>query len=248
MPEPTLWTTLGSLSRTLLTEDANLQAGLRRIAQAGCSLLPNCSAASMTIIEHARPMTVGATDDTALALDERQYRIDDGPCLCAARENRTIRIDDAASDARWPSFASAAVEVGVASSLSLPLHLVDTSYSGGLNLYGKEQAAFSEADEQLASAFADQASVIVANTRAYWAAFETTRNLTAAMQTREVIEQAKGMLMSTHRIDADRAFDMLRQRSQAENRKIRDIAAEMVHEAMQGDSSWLTPRPRQDAV
>lgn len=229
-PSP-LSDTLGSLSRALLTEDANLQAGLRRIAQAGCSLLANCVGASVTLIERGRPATVAATNDMTLALDESQYRVDDGPCLTAARQNHTIRIDDLPNNPRWPQFTAAATAAGVSSSLSMPLSIADQSYCGGLNIYGHKQASFSEEDELLARAFADQASVIVANTRAYWTAFEMTKNLATAMQSREIIDQAKGILMVTHQLNSDAAFDLLRQRSQSENRKLRDIAAEIVDTA-----------------
>jgi len=226
--------TLGSLSRALLTEDSNLQAGLRRIAEAGCALLRNCAGASVTIIEHSSPATVGATNELAMAIDQSQYEVDDGPCLSAARESRTIRIDDVSVEGRWPHYRTAAVNAGILSTLALPLHLETESYRGGLNIYGQVPGAFGDDDEQLASMFADQASIIVANTRAYWAAFEMTRNLTAAMESREVIEQAKGVLMVTHRLSADGAFDRLRQRSQAENRKLRDIARETVDDAIRG--------------
>ena len=116
------------------------------------------------------------------------------------------------------------------------MQIPDGSYRGGLNFYGVESAAFTVDDERLASAFADQASVIVANTRAYWAAFEMTMNLTVAMESRGVIEQAKGILMGSHRVTAATAFDMLRHRSQHENRKLRDIAAEIVDDATRGDA------------
>ena len=229
-----LYDTLGSLSRALLTEDSNLQAGLRRIAEAGCSLLANCAGASVTIIERNRPKTVAATNELAVSIDEGQYEVDDGPCLAAARESRVIRIDDVPADLRWPNYSVAATKAGILSSLSLPLHLETESYRGGLNVYGQVLGAFSDADEELGSMFAEQASIIVANTRAYWAAFEMTRNLTAAMESREVIEQAKGVLMVTHRLTADAAFDRLRLRSQAENRKLRDIAADVVADAIRG--------------
>ena len=235
MSDPTLHSTLGSLSRALLTEDANLQAGLRRIATAGCTLFPNCAGASVTLVEHGQATTVAATNETALMLDESQYEVDDGPCLTAARTQQSIRID-AATDRRWPNFVDSATDVGVWSSLSLPLQVPNGSYSGGLNFYGVEPAAFSEDDEHLAGAFADQASVIVASTRAYWAAFEMTMNLTTAIESRAVIEQAKGILIGSHRVNAATAFDMLRQRSQRENRKLRDIAAEIVDEASRRDA------------
>ena len=231
MPAPVgLSETLGSLSRTLLTDDANLQAGLRRVAAAGCSLLANCASASVTIIERGRPSTMAATSDVANTLDETQYQSDDGPCLTAARQARTIRIDNTSTDERWPAFSRAAQQNGIASSLSIPMDLGDAAYAGGINIYAGIEDAFSEPDEQLAGAYAVQASVIVANARAYWASFEMTRHLTAAMASRAVIEQAKGILMATHRVASDEAFDRLRLQSQTENRKLREIAADIVDE------------------
>ncbi len=111
----------------------------------------------------------------------------------------------------------------------------------GFNIYGDVVGGFSDDDEQLSQAFAAQASIVVSNAQAYWTAFDLSRNLTKAMETRAVIEQAKGVLMSTHRIDADAAFDVLRERSQASNRKLRDVAADVVDEATGGDDDASRP-------
>ena len=74
---------------------------------------------------------------------------------------------------------------------------------------------------------------MVSNVQAYWAAFEMTRNLTRAMESRVVIEQAKGVLIGRHGLSDDESFDRLRGRSQTENRKLRDIAVELVEQARQ---------------
>lgn len=137
------------------------------------------------------------------------------------------------SDDRWPIFADAAARRGVHSSLSVPLVLAGDAVVGGLNIDGELEAAFSADDEQLATAFATQASVVVSNVQAYWAAFEMTRNLTRAMESRVVIEQAKGVLIGRHGLSDDESFDRLRGRSQTENRKLRDIAVELVEQARQ---------------
>jgi GAF domain-containing protein len=222
-----------TLSQWRVTDDVNLRDGLRKVAEAGCALLTNCSAASVTIIEGGRALTAAYTDESAEVLDTIQYDADDGPCLTAARQQRLIRIDDMTSDDRWPIFADAAAQRGVLSSLSVPLALAGDARMGGLNIYGQLEAAFSADDEQLATAFATQASVVVSNVQAYWAAFEMTRNLTRAMESRAVIEQAKGVLIARHGVGDDDSFDMLRSRSQTENRKLRDIAAELVEQARQ---------------
>jgi GAF domain-containing protein len=224
-----------ALSQTVLSDDANLRDALRRVAETGCGLLAHCIGASVTLVELGRPITVGSTNDTAEALDGAQYSAREGPCLTAAEERRVVRIDDIEHDERWPRFSASARANGVRSSLSLPLVLAGDNMFGVFNIYGKVVAGFTDHDEQLCQGFAAQASIVVSNAQAYWAAFELSENLTKAMQTRAAIEQAKGALMSTHRIDADAAFEMLRQRSQRSNRKLHDVAADVLSETTEGD-------------
>jgi GAF domain-containing protein len=224
-----------ALARTLITDDANLADALRRVADTGCGLLSNCAAASVTIIERGQAITVGSTSDMARALDDAQYAAGDGPCLTAARDRVLVRIDDTGSDKRWPDFCRRAIGHGVHSSLSLPLRLSGDHNWGGFNVYGPVVAGFSDVDEQLCQAFATQASIVVSNVQAYWASLELSRNLSRAMESRAVIEQAKGILMSTHRVSADAAFDLLVARSQTQNRKLREVAGDVVREALGDD-------------
>ena len=114
---------------------------------------------------------------------------------------------------------AASDRVGVRSSISLPLWLGHELLDGGFNVYAKDPAAFDADDVQLGMAFANQATAVVLNAHAYWAASELSRNLTAAMATRAVIEQAKGVLMGTLGIDADDAFEHLRTRWQRAQRE-----------------------------
>ena len=136
---------------------------------------------------------------------------------------------------RWPRFAASARANGIRSSLSVPIAVAGADTFAGFNVYGTAPGGFSVADEQLSQAFAGQASIVVANAQAYWAAFELSRNMAKAMESRAEIEQAKGVLIATYRIDADAAFDLLRQRSQQTNRKLRDVAGDVVNEAAGGD-------------
>ena len=213
---------------TRVTDDANLLESLQRVAAAGCELLANCAASSVTVIAAGRPVTMAATDDIAEVLDQAQYDADDGPCLTAARREQVVRVDDLAGDDRWPQYRHAGGAHGVTSSLSLPLLIPDDDTFGALNIYGKAAGGFSRDDERIARGFAAHAAVVVANVIAYWEALALSRNLSAAMEHRGVIEQAKGILMGAHRISADDAFNLLRQRSQSENRKLRDIVVEVV--------------------
>lgn len=138
-----------------------------------------------------------------------------------------ICIESIADDTRWPHFRAAALDRQVASSLSVPMTLPSPDTFGGLNLYGGQRRAFDDSDEAKVASFAAEGSVVVANAYAYWT-FELTRNLSTAMEHRGVIEQAKDIFMGTQHCSADEAFTMLRRRSQAENRKLRNVAADVV--------------------
>jgi len=211
-----------------VTDDVNLAASLRRLATAGSELLPACRSASVTVIVAGRAVTMAATDDTAASLDCTQYDVDDGPCLVSAREEQVVRLDDLAAPGPWPEYRRNARQHNIVSSLSVPLLLEDADTRGAFNLYGVR--AFSADEGTLAEAFATDASVVVTNVVAYWSAVDLSRNLAVALEHRGVIEQAKGTLIADNACTPDQAFDMLRQRSQTENRKLRVVAIDVVAE------------------
>lgn len=99
---------------------------------------------------------------------------------------------------------------------------------GALNLYSTLEDGFSDADRQNSEAFAVQSAVVLANAQAYWDARTLSEHLTEAMRSRATIEQAKGILMAQSKVGSDAAFDLLRSASQRENRKLRDIAQDLV--------------------
>lgn len=222
------------LSRKLLAEDENITGVLQEVAAAGCALLANCSAASVTLVEDGRPRTVAATDERAVAVDEKQYEADEGPCLTASRTERVVRIDSMCEERRWEAARRAAAGRGFASLLSVPFVLPDARAFGALNLYSEIEAGFSAEDEQVCQEFTTHASAVVANARAYWSAVENARQLTAAMESRATIEQAKGILIAARGCTAEEAFEVLREASRRQNRKLRDVAHDVV-EAARGE-------------
>jgi len=224
------------IALTRVTDDANLVDSLRRVATAADDLVEHCSSASVTVIAGERPATMAATNDIATKLDRAQYDADDGPCLEAARNEQSVRIDALRAEARWPEFRRVGLHFGVLSSLSVPLRLEDADAFGGINVYGDVEAAFSAHDEQLVESFADQAAIVVSNAVAYWTMFDLSRNLTAAIEHRGVIEQAKGIVMAAERCSPDEAFAFLRRMSQQQNRKLRDIAIDVVESARRRDT------------
>lgn len=213
----------------LLFSNQNRDATLQAIAEMAQQNLPGCIAASVTVSDDRKMHTAVSSADLALYVDERQYEARRGPCLDAIRDRGAVKVDDYAVDERWPEVTGRAHEAGVHSSLSLPLMAGDNGI-GALNLYGGVVRAF-DGYEERAGAFADTAAVTVANALAFHRAAELSTQLAEGLESRDVIGQAKGMLMAREQIDADRAFDRLKEMSQHQNRKLRDVAADLVAEA-----------------
>jgi GAF domain-containing protein len=206
--------------------DGTLGDTLLRVSEMACSITP-ATYAGITLIVDGAPSTGVFTHPHAPEIDEAQYRSGEGPCMYAFHNQQTYRIDDTASDVRWPEFAAAALAHGVRATLSIPLAARGASI-GALNLYAESPGAFTDAHEKGVLVFAEQASIALANAQVYWDARELSENLSEAIKTREVISQAVGILMAAGGRGPDEAFQVLASASQRENRKVRDIAAEIV--------------------
>jgi GAF domain-containing protein len=217
---------IAELSRLLVNEEA-LDDTLRRVSDLACRNIGGADVAGVTLLRDGKPTTAVFTDPTSPQIDSAQYETGIGPCLEAFRQQRVFRIDSTADDEQFPAFSQAAAEHGVQSTISLPL-AVRGNGIGALNLYSKQLAAFSDEDEQLGMLFAQQASVALANAQLYDSAYRMTQQLQEALTSRAVIDQAKGILMAKNGGGADEAFNVLRTRSQNENRKLRELAQELV--------------------
>jgi AmiR/NasT family two-component response regulator len=115
----------------------------------------------------------------------------------------------------------------VASYLSAPLH-VDEEFAGSLNLYSERAHGFGDLDEAILRLYTTAAAAAIANTRRYTQARDLATQLGQALDSRAVIDQARGILMATHGIDAERAFALLAKESQNTNVKLREVAARLV--------------------
>jgi transcriptional regulator with GAF, ATPase, and Fis domain len=171
-----------------------------------------------------RPTTAVFTDELVNVIDQAQYESGDGPCLQAFRTGGVFRVDDTAAEQRWPAFAQSAFAHGVHSSLSVPVVVADQPI-GALNIYGRRPGQFvDDGIERTGMVFAGQVAIAAR----YWDVAGRAEGLSRALESRAVIEQAKGVIMATTGCGPDEAFRILREQSQSENRKIRDLAAELV--------------------
>jgi GAF domain-containing protein len=216
-----------TLSRLLLAEEP-FDATLGRVAGLACRTLDACDMASVTMIDGGRPSTPAPTDPLAQELDIIQYRSDHGPCLEAYSVRRVVRGTVPGSAERWPEFIAAAGKAGVRSVLAVPLVVGDRPV-GALNLYSQTAESFDREDEERAVLFSEQAAVACANAEVYWRTYSLTEHLREALESRDVIGQAKGILMARRGCTPDAAFELLRQASQQRNTKLRDIAEQVVY-------------------
>lgn len=152
---------LTNLNREVVDQESARER-LQRLVTSTCSNVSACDMAAMTVIRDGRPVTEVCTDEATREIDAAQYAVGRGPCLDAYRRRQTYRIGSTRTEPRWPEFARAAREHGIFSTLSLPL-FAGARAVGALNLYSREERAFSEDDEELASRLAEQASVVLAN-------------------------------------------------------------------------------------
>jgi GAF domain-containing protein len=216
-----------SLSRLLLAEET-LEATHGRVASLACRTLPPCDLASVTMVNDGRPNTPVVTEPLAGDLDSVQYRSRRGPCLEAYQAGRVVREKLSENADRWPEFSTAAAKAGVQSVLAVPL-VANSHPLGALNLYSKSPRGYDDDAEETALLFSEQAAVACANAEVYWRTFTLTENLREALESRDVIGQAKGILMVRRNCTSDAAFEALRKASQHRNIKLRDIAEQVVY-------------------
>lgn len=208
--------TFADVARALLSAD-DVEATLEKITSLAVETIDGCDHAGVSLVQGRQISTPAASDDVPVQVDAIQYEVDDGPCLGAIREHETFRIDDLAGEDRWPAFSRrAAQETGVASMPSIRL-FAERDAMGALNLYSKQPSAFDDEALALGSVFATHAAVALAGA-------QHDEHLQKALQGRDVIGQAKGILMAQQNMNADETFDILRRASQRMNIKLRELA------------------------
>ncbi|MGV8967969.1 MAG: GAF and ANTAR domain-containing protein [Cellulomonas sp.] len=186
-----------------------VESFLREIADSAPAALGGAISASVTISREGRPVTVASSDAFAAQFDEVQYTQLEGPCLTALRTGETILMDDLAADRRFERYSPRAFALGVRSSLSLPL-TGEHQEVGALNLYARDVGGFDAATQADAALFAGDASRALKLAMRLASQVEMTEELRAALQSRTLIDQTLGVIMSQRACDADAAMTILR--------------------------------------
>ena len=167
---------------------------------------------------------VAASSEAARLLELFQIQSDQGPCLDCFRTGQPIDAEDlAASAQRWPRFAPAAQQAGFAAVQALPMRLRD-QVIGALNLFRASPGAFPPADKRVGQALADVATISLLHERSMRHSDTLNEQLQTALNSRVIIEQAKGKLAERLGLDMDQAFTLLRDFARNRNRRLSDLA------------------------
>jgi GAF domain-containing protein len=222
------------LARALHVKNAELEPTLEAIASTAVTMLSPARYAGLAVLSRGELIPRASTGEPPLLLDRLQQVLGHGPCIDAAKYQSVFRVEDTGEDDRWPEFCAEAARLEVRSMLCVPLW-IDERGLGALSLYADEPAAFSDPHERVVVLLATFAALALAEA-------QRADQMHDALANRDVIGQAKGILIERHRITADAAFGVLSRVSQAENRKLAEIARRLV------ETGELPDVPARDAV
>jgi GAF domain-containing protein len=231
--EPVGVEALDVLARALHVKDAELQPTLDAIVTSAVSTIPAASDAGLILVQHHELVPQSTTGNPPHLLDLLQQKTRSGPCLETAQSQTVVRVDNTGGDARWPEFMDKAVGLGVCSMLCVPLW-VDERTLGALSLYSDRPMSFHGQDVHTVNLFATLAALALAGA-------QRADQLQSALRNREIIGQAKGVLIERLRVTEDAAFVLLAQASQNQNRKLVTVAQHLVDT---GELPGVTGSPR----
>jgi GAF domain-containing protein len=209
-------TAIDVLARALHIEDARLQPTLDVIVANAAAAHPAAQDAGIILFIGGKLVPQATTGHAPQALDLKQQETGDGPCIEAARTQTLVQVTDTSDDIRWPQFCATARACDVRSLLCTPLWINERNL-GALTLYSSQTKAFSPGDTRLISLFATLAALALHEA-------QRTDQLREAISTRDMIGQAKGILVERYRISGDAAFAALARASQATNVKLAEVA------------------------
>jgi GAF domain-containing protein len=209
---------------------------LAEVAGFAVRAIPGADGAGVTLLRLDRVDNMveelAASSPFVAEIDHVQYvTLNEGPCITAALERRTVRSGSLGGEKMWPRFGPRVGRMGVHSALSLPL-LLPGQVIGAINVYAHGKDVFDEHAAELGELFAKPAAVAVHNAQILAQAMTLTAQLQTALSTRPVIDQAIGLLRGRSGRSAEEAFAQLRSMSQSEHRKLADVAQRIVDEAV----------------
>jgi GAF domain-containing protein len=205
----------------------NLPDVLAGVSKTVIDVIPGADLAGFLLISKGGKYETNApTSDLMYEVDRLQIENQEGPCVEAALDELIVRTDDFQREQRWPHYSAEVLKLGLRSALSFKLYTTQRN-AGALNIFGFEPNAFGSEDEGVGFVLAAHAAAAILASR-------QGEQLQSALSSRDLIGQAKGIIMERFNVDAVRAFEMMRELSQTENIKLVDVAKRVID--TRGDS------------
>lgn len=238
-PAAALSVELSGIALTLFSAGSVLRT-LTEVVRLAVEIIEGCDSAGIFVVEQGVVTAPVHSSTVVDAVDQLQQRAGEGPCLDAIALGVPTYAEDLADDSRWPRFSPEATARGMRSLLALPM---SADGIGALNLYASYPGAFGVLDRARGVLLASLAGIALASARSHQDEQLQTEHLRIALQTRALIGQAQGILIERERITADQAFDILRRASQHLNRKLREVAQDLVDTGERPDTGPAVPPP-----
>lgn len=190
--------------------------------------LVDVAGAGVSLAENGQIRFATAINDAIATIERVEEDTQSGPCVDAHRSGNVVLVPDLRDDTHgWPAVAEAALDLGVIGVAGIPMRLNGTDV-GALSLYATERRDWSAEDLSVARLLADMATAYVAHASALQQARRLSEQLQAALESRVVIEQAKGMLAAERHISVDDAFEVLRGHARRHHASLRSVADAVV--------------------
>jgi ANTAR domain/GAF domain len=205
----------------------DLTAILETVTTSAVQLIHEVDFADVLLVDEQRYRSMASTAALAIELDTIQQELQEGPCLAAAVQDATVVCSDLTAEPRWPQFAAAAVQAGIHSMMSFQLYTYPTKTRdgaggrGALNLFSRNRYHFSFEDRAIGAMLATHAATALITA-------DRQTQFESALASRDLIGQAKGIVMERFHVDAVRAFSLLTKLSQDTNTPLRTIAQRIV--------------------
>jgi GAF domain-containing protein len=217
---------LADVARKLLAAKT-LQGTLQRIVDLSVEVIHGADYAGISLVEGVAVTTPASTDRLVTELDELQATLAEGPCVDAIRRHASVHTDDLSTERRWSRFAPEAARRDMRSLLVYRL-FVEEDTLGALSLYSRQEAAFSDADQDLALLFAAHAAMALSTAGAHAANLERVLQFDTARHAEEMVGLATGIIMERRGISAKEAHHMLSRAARRFNMQLATVAARVV--------------------
>lgn len=227
LPLDELSTAIGRILGLLLTEE-KVDDAVQNLSQAIWDSVPGTLGAGVSILDgRGRRTSKGFTDAVVKRADSLQYRLGEGPCLTAWASEETVLVHDINADPRWPEWTASVNDLPIKSVISAPLMAGNHSI-GVIKVYSSDASAYDAATAYLLELFASPAATLLAHIQSAETPKRISEGLQSALQSRDVINRACGILMERHKVPYDGALRRMLQRGRDHGISLQDVSAELI--------------------